>query len=107
MVQTELDPVQAFKDEAAQRAEVFQADAEKSARALHAYSAKVRAYDNLDDAGKEVAINRVRDMLAVELAVKVENVEGITFTNREDALTRGHEILDTKTAELQLETLDA
>lgn len=107
MVQTDFDPVQAFEAEAALRAEAFQADVTKSARALHSYTAKVRAYEDLDDAGKEAAITKVRDMLSVEIAVKLENVDGSRFGNYDEARQRGHEILSAKTTELQLETLDA
>jgi hypothetical protein len=107
MVQTEFDPVQVFEAEAAQRAEAFESDVEKSTRALHSYTAKVRAYEDLDDAGKEAAITKVRDMLSVEIAIKLENLDGTRFGNYDEARQRGHEILSAKATELQLETLDA
>lgn len=90
--------------------EAFAETARHSAHALHVFSERTakRVEDNeLSAEERSKAVARLRDMLALELAVKFEFAEGTQFENGEDALKHGRQLLDSHSNEAAFDELNA
>lgn len=110
MIETTLEPT----DE-------FAATARNSAQALHTFKERSAAQiekkieegelvgPDIERAqqGRERAIVKLRDMLALELAVKFEFDQDIQFPDGNVALERGRELLDSHANEAAFDTLEA